>query len=223
MMSNQDDTYSWPLGVQELTWAMRHGKKIDGLENIMLSNQPTVIAEKKMENNKETTSLHNDILEQQIEKLEKIMTREIASLKNEFAMVVETQLNSFFPAIKEQLQENERALREEVSKLTSQLTELQQLQCSNEKEIDTDWYKKVEEKQTKLAEDMDYIQYIMEDIATRPPSIEAQQKLRESFFIREITAVKREIAFLCQAWKSQGIYLGSDDQIKVYKRRQKRR
>ena len=147
-----------------------------------------------------------------------------------------------FQFLDAQLQDNDNILRQELSLLTSRLTELQQAQCSNEEFQVTHWQKKLEERQTRLIEDVNYIHYVLEEIATRPQNNEAQQKLREKFYIREISALKEEIADICRKWKNtgdgyvmtdaqqhnksvgqQGINVDSDDQTKVYEKKRKRR
>ena len=50
IMSNQDDHSGWPSNINQIKWAMRHGQKIDGLEDMVLSNQPVMINENRMDN-----------------------------------------------------------------------------------------------------------------------------------------------------------------------------
>jgi len=348
-MINQGDTSDRPLDIQQLKLAMRHGQKIDGLENIMLSSQPIMVANDRVDISVDSNSdlsktpLHNRVLEEQIDQLGRSLNREIVSLKgefaivaqgtaleeqidklgqflnqeiqslkselaimaqdgaveeeisklgkqfsqeilslrNEFAMFVQAQLNQekawkmaengwknvvenreadfqaeiremqhnilgkfeeHFQHVDEQLQHNDKVLRDEVSLLISQLLELQQSQNSKEEVLVTEWHKKMEERQTRLIEDMDYIQYVLEEIATRPQSIEAQQKLREKFFIREIAVMNEKITSISQEWKSfkkaymvldglqynqsseqREINLANEAPTQVYKQKRKRR
>lgn len=229
-MSNQGDTTSRPLDVQQLKWAMRHGQKIEGLENIMISSQPVVLTDNRidnMENNikkesgTEGVSLNNAVLEEQIERLEKIMTQEIMALRSDFAMTVEGAL------VEKQIDKLGKNLMQEIVSLQDQVGMFVQAQLNQEKvwkKAEDEWKNALEdkegkmqeligkllrqevaclaaqlsEKQTRLIEDLDYIQHIVEDIATRPESIEAQQKLRENLFIREIGAVRREMTSMAK-------------------------
>lgn len=147
-----------------------------------------------------------------------------------------------FQYLDAQLQNNDNMLRQEAALLTSQLEKFQQAQSSREETLGTCWQKKLEERQTRLIEDVDYMQFVLEEIATRPQGNEAQQKIREKFFIHEISALKEEIASLRQKWNAignefvmtdveqykkslaqQGINLDNDDQMKIYKKKRKRR
>lgn len=151
-------------------------------------------------------------------------------------------IEEHFQYVDEERQHNDNMLRQEVSLLISQLTEFQQSQ-ENKEHVTTndDWQKKLEERQTQLIEDVSYIQYVVEEIATRPQNIEAQQKLREKFFMREIAVLKEELASACKAWKSmkkgsmmattekesnsltqEEINIGSEAQTRVYEKKRKR-
>lgn len=151
-------------------------------------------------------------------------------------------VDEHFQYLDAQFQDHDNMIRQELSLLTSQLVELQQAQNSKEELQVTPWQRKLEERQTRLIEDVDYVQYVLEEIATHPQNNEAQQKLREKFFIREISGLKEEIAVVCQKWKTmsnecrvtdveqynknlpqQGINPNGEDQTKVYKKRKKRR
>lgn len=410
-MINQDDTSGKPFDINKLQWALRHGQKIDGVENIMLSSQPIVPITNHMGNSVKKDSdagnipLHNTVIEdqfeqlsqslnreiislkgefaivaqgtaveekidqlgqmlnqeilllkselanlaqgtaveeqidklgqslnqeilslkseliivtqdmaveeeidklgqslnqeilslkselaivaqgtaveEQIEKLGKYMSQEILSLRNEFAIFIQTQLNQeqawkiadvewknnmkgyenqlqaeiretqdnmlrkldeHFQFLDAQLQNHDKILRQDLSLLTSKLAEIQQAQSSKEALQVTPWHKKLEERQTRLIEDMDYIQYVLEEIATRPQNNEVQQKLREKFFIREISALKEEMSAVYQKWSEMGnghvmteveqynknlaqkeMNLSSEDQTKVYEKKRKRR
>lgn len=239
--------------------------------------------------NREILSLKDELaivaqgtaVEEQIKKIGKYISQEILSLRNEFAIFIQTQLNQekawkiaevewknsmkdretqlqaeiqeiqhnimrkldeHFQFLDAQLQDNDKMLRQDLSLLTSHLAELQQAQSSKEALQVTQWHKKLEERQTRLIEDVDYIQYVVEEIATRPQNSEAQQKLREKFFIREISALKEEIAAVYQKWSAMGngrvmteveqynknlaqkeMNLSSEDQTKVYEKKRKRR
>jgi len=409
-MNKQDNTSGWPLDMHQLKWALRHGQMIDGLENMVLTSQPNLPIGKNMENSMkndsvaDNISLHNKVLEEQIDKLGQSLNREIVSLKgefaieaqgtaseeqidklgqsliqeilslkselahvaqgtaveeqieqlgqslnqeilalknelanvvrgtafeeqidnlgqtlnqeilslkseltiiaqgtafeeqigklgkyhsqeilslrNEFAMFVQAQLNEakawkiaaieweniladretklqadiqemqhnilgkieeHFQYVDEERQHNDNMLRQEVSLLISQLAEFQQSQ-ENKGQVQTnDWQKKLEERQTQLIEDVSYIQYVVEEIATRPQNIEAQQKLREKFFMREIAVLKEELASACKTWKSmkkgcmmattekesnslgqEEINISSEAQTRVYEKKRKR-
>ncbi|MBC8014436.1 MAG: hypothetical protein H7X79_01665 [Sporomusaceae bacterium] len=402
-MINQDEPSGRPLDISKIQWALRHGQKIDGLEEIIQSSQPVVLPDNQMDNSMtrssavNSDSLHTAALEEQSDKPGQSLNREIVSLKGEFAIetqgtaleekidqldqslnqeilalkselanvaqgtaveeqidqlgqslnleilslkselaimaqdrgvkekidqlgqslsqeivslktefgviaqgaAFETQviklgkyINQEFVALKsevgmfvqnqlnqekvrkqaeiewkksledrenqlqsdirqmqhsilgnfeekiqyvnEQLQNNDTMLRQEVSLLTSQLAALQQSQTSEGEVLIAQWREKMEEGQKQLLENVGYIQYVAEEIATRPHSTEAQQKLRENFFIREIAALKEEMKSICKKCKSlekgcmladaqQEIDLGSEDQTKIYKRKRKRR
>jgi len=303
-MVSPDDTSGRTLDVNQIQWALRHGQKIDGLENIMLSNQSVMSPDNHIDNSMrenspaQNSSLHNtaseaqnnklwqslqreilllknefaniaqgaaieeqinkfnqtlnqEILslksemaaiaqgtafEEQMGKIGKYMNQEILSLRNEFAVFVQTQLNQekakkitefewenslkdhnmkiqidmreiqqnimgkineHLQCVDEQLQHNYEELGQEVALVTSQLATLQEIQESEEKIFITEFREKIEENQMRLMEKVGYIQYVIEEIATRPHSTEAQQKLRENFFIREIGALREEMVAMC--------------------------
>ena len=150
-------------------------------------------------------------------------------------------IEEHFQYVDEERQHNDNMLRQELSLLTLQLTELQQSQNNKGQVLTNDWQKKLEERQTQLSEDVSYIQYVVEEIATRPQSIEAQQKLREKFFMREIAVLKEELSSACKTWKSmkkgrmmantekegnplpqEEINFGSEAQTRVYEKKRKR-
>ena len=93
-MNNQDDTSGRSLDINQLQWALRHGQKIDGLENIVLSNQPVMLPDNDMDNNTrsnssaENISVHNTVVEEEIDKLRQSLNLEIVSLKSEFANIL---------------------------------------------------------------------------------------------------------------------------------------
>jgi len=410
-MSNQGESVGRSIDINQLQWALRHGQKIDSLDNIVVSNQPVLSAGNHVNNSidndnaPEKIVLHNRILEEQIDQLEQSLNREIVSLKGEFAivaqgtaleeqmsqlgqtlnqeilslksqlanitqnsafeekidqlrlafnqdiislesqitnvaqgtaveeqidslgqslneeisllksqfantdrgtvleekmdqfkqslhqdllalkdevaMVVQSQLNQekvwkiaelewkacledhdtklqadvqemqqnmmakieeYFKDAYQERQYNDNMLRQEVSLLTAQLAEFQQAQDNKGQLLANDWQTKMEERQTQLIEDVSYIQYVTEEIATRPQSIEAQQKLREKFFIREIAMLKEELASACKSWKSmkkacmmaitekdsnsveqEEDSFSSESQTRVYEKKRKRR
>jgi len=111
-------------------------------------------------------------------------------------------IEKHFQYVDEERQHNDNMLRQEVSLLTSQLTELQQSQDNKGQALTNEWQNKLAERQIQLIEDVSYIQYVVEKIATRPQNIEAQQKLREKFFTREIAVLKEELVSACKGWKS---------------------
>ena len=296
-MLNQDDTSDRPMDINQLQWALRHGQKVDGLETIIRSNQPAVLpdhhSDLTMEDTRvsENASIHNAGLKEkvvntdqdpafheEISKLGKCISEEIISLRNEFTMFAEEQLNQektwemaelewksnleelkatmqadiqqlqdnilekfdkHFQYADEKLQYKDNVLRQEVSSLTSQLSAIEGYQNSEE---DAKWREKIEERQGKLMEDVAYIQYVVEEIATCPHNIDAQQKLREKFFVREISALKKEIASVYRKCKGQDkkvllddeeqyskgavqqeIDLSNDESIQIYTRKRKRR
>lgn len=222
------------------------------------------------------------VLEEQISNFGKYINQDILSLRNEFSIFVQTQLNQektwkiaemdwkhslkerenkltadiqevqqrimgkfdeHLQCINEQLQRNDTMLRQEVSLLTSKLAALQQFANKEEEEgLAQQWQEKMEEQQHRLVDDISYIQYVVEEIATHPHNLEAQQKLRENFFIREITTLKQEMASICQkckSWEPGGsvldsqqnnkrvrtpeINVASEEQVPVDKKRRKRR
>ena len=147
-----------------------------------------------------------------------------------------------FQHVDEQQQHNDTMLRQEVALLTAQLVALQQVQNSEAEVRTNDCWEKLETRQTRLIEDVVYIQYVVEEIATRPICIEAQLKLRENFFIREIATLKEEVSSVCNKLKStemgcmmadtqqsnnsvaqEEINLDNDDQTKIYKKKKRRR
>ena len=379
-MNNQDNTSGWPLDMHQLKWALRHGQKIEGLENMVLTSQLNLPISDNIDNrmkddsvaesivvhntileeridqlgqslnremvslkgefaivaqgtaleeqinqlgqslNQEILSLKNELanvaqdtavaekidqlgqslnqeivslksefaivtqgkaFEEPIDKLGKSLNQEILSLRNEFSVFIQTQINQEkiwktaerewknisadretkreldmreiqdnilgkiaeqFQFLDEQRQHNDKMLRQEVSLLTSQLAELQQSQDNKGQTLTNDWQNKQAERQTKLIEDVSYVQYVVEEIATRPQNIEAQQKLREKFFIREIAVLKEELVSACKVWKSikkgcvvtdtekesnsfiqEEINFGSEAQTSVYEKKRKRR
>ncbi len=410
-MNNQDDTSGKSLDINQLQWALRHGQKIDGLENIVLSNQPVMLPDNHMDNNMRSTSsaenisVHNSVVEEQfdklrqslnleivslksefanvvqdtiveeqidklaqsmnqeiislkselavvaqgatveeqinklgqslnqeiislksefgivaqgatveelidklgqsvnqeiislkselaivgqdmvgeeqLDKLTKSINQEILSLRNEFAMFVQAQLQQEkawkiaelewktileeretklqgdiwemqeriladleerFHHIDEKLQQQEGMIKQETALLTAQLTEIGQSQGSKEEIAINEWQKKLEERQGQLIEDLGYMQYVLEEMATRPQHVEAQQKLREKFVIREIATLKEEVASACRAWNSrdkdctrknaeqesndseqQQLHIASEDETRMYRKKKKRR
>ena len=151
-------------------------------------------------------------------------------------------IDEHFQYVNEQLQYSDNMLRQEISLLTAQLAALQQSQDHKGQVLTNDCQKKLEERQAQLIEDVGYIQYVVEELATRPQSNEAQQKLREKFLLREIAVLKEELASACKVWRSMGkgsmmavyekecngvvheeINSGSEAQARVYEKKRKRR
>ena len=151
--------------------------------------------------------------------------------------------DEYFQRIDERLQYNDTMIRRELSLLTSQIANLQPVENTDEEALTCQWRQKMEECQTRLLEDVGYIQYVVEEVAKHPYSNEAQQKLRENFFIREIaalkeemTSVKRKIQSMEQGYSlkdgrehnesvalQQDTNLESEEQTKIYKKKRKRR
>lgn len=236
-MSHQDDASGRNFDIQQLQWALRHGQKVDGLENIMISNQPVIMPDNDINKNIEENSIS---LDQEILSACKIAelewTNSLEGYESKLQAYIEQmqhhilgKLDEYFAYLNEQLQYKDQILRQEVALLLSKVAALESSQGSEEEVSITQWRERIEERQANLIEDMGYIQYVVEEFATRPQCIEAQQKLRETFFIREISALKKEITSVCRNIKlyndlvQPGINVSNEDQTLVYKKRRKRR
>ena len=58
-MNNQDNPSGWPLDMHQLKWALRHGQKIEGLENMMIANQPIMSSDNRVNNKVESMRIYN--------------------------------------------------------------------------------------------------------------------------------------------------------------------
>jgi len=150
-------------------------------------------------------------------------------------------MEEYFRHIDQQLQQSDQR-SEMVLFNTSQFIEWQQSQSHKDDVLTTQWQKKIEEGLNSLVDDMGYIQYVVEEVATRPQCAQAQQKLRESFFIREVGLLKAQIASISEKWqvqesdkidtevqhisdgvRSENTYLEDEAPTRVYKKKKRRR
>ena len=125
-MDNQDGTSGWPLDMHQLKWALRHGQLMNGLEKVVLTSQPTTPIGNNRDNSMkndsiaENISLHNAVLEDQIDRLEQSLNREIVSLKGEFAIVAQG------TAVEEKIDELGQTLNQEILSLKSEFANVAQ-------------------------------------------------------------------------------------------------
>lgn len=175
IMGSQGEITSLPLDMQ-LKWALRHGKSVGDLENMLVSTEKVVPTENNIKNNVgNDTSIHNPVVEGKIDKLNQMINQEINLLRSEVAVALQNTVSE------EQLEKLTTTITQEILALKSELAE---------------W-------QVRLVEDRDYIQYVLEEIATRPQNMDAQQKLREKFLIREMVVLKEKMELIYKACQGQ--------------------
>ena len=122
IMNSQDDTSSRSLDINQLQWALRHGQKIEGLENMVLTRQSDAPVDNHNPNDDvgDQNYVHNTVLKEQIDKLGQSLNREIVSLKGEFAIIAEG------TALEEKIDQLGQSLNQEILSLKSELIDLVQ-------------------------------------------------------------------------------------------------